>query len=333
MIPPWLEAMILGIVQGLTEFIPVSSSGHLVLVPYLSGWEDRSLAFDVLLHVGTLGAVVLYFRHELLAIGNGILQRDTSEEGRVYRRVGLLILPASMPVAAAGWAFEDQVAEVFESPLITSLLLLVTAALLLALEAVRSGRVRRAAARDVAGIVDRPVEDADTPDPGWGGDWRARDEHAVQVDEVTRASLPTGVDVGDPLGASLAGLTLRQAMIAGLFQCLAILPGVSRAGSTIAGGVFSGLTREAATRFSFLLVIPVLVGATALSLPDLAEGGDTATELIAGVLAAFASGYVAIRFLVRLVSRERLTGFAYYCIAASIVGLIGHAMLGPASTV
>ena len=97
--------------------------------------------------------------------------------------------------------------------------------------------------------------------------------------------------------------------------------------------MFAGLTREAATRFSFLLVIPALVGATVLSLPDLAEGGENLLELGGGMLAAFVSGYLAIRFLVRLVSRERLTGFAYYCIAASAVGIIGWLMLGPPSTV
>jgi undecaprenyl-diphosphatase len=112
-------------------------------------------------------------------------------------------------------------------------------------------------------------------------------------------------------------------MVVGLFQCVALLPGVSRSGSTIAGGVLSGLTREAATRFTFLLVIPALVGAAVLSAGDLrAPGGEPAGDLAAGVLAAFASGYLAIRFLVALVSRARLTAFAWYCVALSAVGTV-----------
>lgn len=328
MLPPWLEALILGVVQGLTEFIPVSSSGHLVLIPYLTGFEERSLAFDVLLHVGTLGAVLLYFRGELLAIIRGVLRLDTSEEGRTYRRVGLYLIPASVPIGIVGLTLEDRVAEAFESPLVTSLLLLVTATLLLALEAVRSRRVR--AAGGAAG--ERTTRGADrAPERSWSGSWRAGST-AVAPQPTTTTSLPLGADPEDPLGTDLSGLTLRQAMIAGLLQCLALLPGISRSGSTIAGGVFAGLTREAATRLSFLLVIPALVGATILSLPDLAVDGESASEMITGVLAAFVSGYLAIRFLVALVSRERLTGFAYYCIAASAVGLIGYAMLGAPST-
>lgn len=327
MFPEWLEALVLGVVQGLTEFIPVSSSGHLVLVPYLFGFEERSLAFDVLLHVGTLGAVVLYLRAEIAAIARGILGLDTSEQGRIYRRVGLMIVPASIPVAVVGLTLEARVAEVFESPLAASLLLLVTAALLIGLERVRDRRVVAGARATVTAGVDRG-----SADPRWAGDWRDG-EPLEDVDgrPQDRVALPLGVDRTDPLGDSLGTMSLRQAMVVGLLQCLAVLPGISRSGSTIAGGVFAGLTREAATRFSFLLVIPALVGATALSLGDLDTSGASPTALLTGVVASFVSGYAAIRFLVALVSRERLTGFAYYCIAASAVGLIGYAMIGPPS--
>lgn len=327
MLPPWLEALILGVVQGLTEFIPVSSSGHLVLIPYLTGLEERGLAFDVLLHVGTLGAVLLYFSGELLAIARGLLRLDTSEQGRVYRRVGLYIVPASVPVALVGLTLEQRIAGVFQSPLAVALLLLGTAALLLAAEAVRDHRIRAAGAvtPQASSVPDEPIDS----DRTWDGTWRAGTAIAAPA---PTAALPLGEDPADPRGTGLSDLTLRQAMVVGLLQCLALLPGISRSGTTIAAGVFAGLTREAATRFSFLLVVPALLGATALSLPDLARGGDTAAELAAGVLAAFVSGYLAIRFLVALVSRERLTGFAYYCIAASAVGLIGYAVLGAPST-
>jgi undecaprenyl-diphosphatase len=330
MLPPWLEALVLGIVQGLTEFIPVSSSGHLVLVPYLLGWERNSLAFDVMLHVGTLGAVLLYFRGELWAIARGVLRLDTSPEGLAYRRVGLLIVPASVPIAVVGLTLEDRVAEVFESPLTTSLLLLGTAALLFGLEAVRTRRAPadadrpRVAARGLEGAGDGDG------DASWSGDWR---QGGTPPDPAPAGRLPLGVDPADPHGADLSQLTLRQAMAAGVMQCVALLPGVSRSGSSIAGGVVAGLTREAATRFSFLLVVPALVGATALSLGDLGEGGETTAELAAGMLAAFVSGYLAIRYLVALVSRARLTGFAWYCVALAAVGVIASLMIGPPSTV
>jgi hypothetical protein len=211
-------------------------------------------------------------------------------------------------------------------------LLLVTAVLLLAMEAYRARRV------DGAALPPVPLRTDDLTDGGtsvseqaWEGDWRG--QTTVTTQTGPDIDLPLGIDHTDPRGSSLAALTLKQAMTAGVFQCVAVLPGISRSGSSIAGGVFSGLTREAATRFSFLLVIPALVGATALSLGDLGQGGESAGALAVGVLAAFISGYLAIKFLVGLVSRERLTGFAYYCIAASAVGLIGYQMIGPPSSV
>ena len=314
MFPAWLEAVILGVVQGLTEFIPVSSSGHLTLVPYLAGWEPSSLAFDVVLHLGTMFAVLLFFRGELIAIIKGVLRLDRSRQGQIYRRVGLFIIPASVPIAIVGLLFEDQVSSAFGSPLVASSMLLVTAALLLGMEAVRARRVAAA--------------------PGHGDGTRLGGGGAIPetADGDVIGALPLGLDPTDPLGTDLSGLTLKQAMIAGGLQCIAVLPGISRSGATITAGVFGGLTREAATRFSFLLVIPALVGATLLSLGDLGQAGsETTTELLVGIVAAFISGYLAVKFLVGLVSRERLTGFAYYCIAASAVGFIGYALIGPVS--
>lgn len=322
MVAAWVQALVLGVVQGLTEFIPVSSSGHLVLVPYLLGWEKNSLAFDVVLHLGTMVAVVLFFRGELVAIVRGILRLDTSVQGQIYRRVGLFIIPASVPVALVGLLLEEQVEDVFASPLAASLLLLVTAGLLLSMEGFRRRRVDRAGdSPRSAGEWSVAAPAVSPPGASTGG---------AQVATPTPVTpLPLGVDRSDPDGSTLAELTLGQAMVAGLLQCLAVLPGVSRSGATISGGVFAGLTREAATRFSFLLVIPALVGAALLSLGDLSlGGGETTLELGVGIVAAFVSGYLAIRYLVALVSRERLTGFAYYCIVAAAVGLVGYAVIG-----
>jgi undecaprenyl-diphosphatase len=124
-------------------------------------------------------------------------------------------------------------------------------------------------------------------------------------------------------------MSLKHALVIGAIQSVALLPGVSRSGSTITGGIFAGLTREAATRFSFLLSIPALVGAGLLKVADLTEvGGYTAVEIAVGVTAAFVAGYAAIRWLVALVAHERLTGFAWYCLAAGTIGLLGVTLFG-----
>lgn len=321
--PPLVQAIILGIVQGLTEFIPVSSSGHLVLVPYLAGWEHPGVAFDIAMHLGTTGALVAYFWRELLAMGRGLLGgRD--EDSRIYRRLAILVVVASVPVGLVGVFLEEQVGAVFEQPLVVGGLLLVTATFLVAAERSRSLRVRRATRTTPRSEDERAV---------WTGDWVGTPTTA-DVPGTGLGSLPLGHDDDDPAGITLDRIGFKQAVTAGLFQAVAVLPGVSRSGSTITGGMLSGLTREAATRFSFLLSLPAMVGAFVLGLPDLSEPGDfSGAAIVAGVVASFVSGYAAIRFLVRLVSRDRLTGFARYCVFLAIVTLIAYQFLGPPSAV
>lgn len=323
--PPLLQAIILGIVQGLTEFIPVSSSAHLVLVPYLAGWEHPGLAFDVAMHLGTAAAVILYFARELAAMARGVVLGGRDEDSRIYRRLALLVVVASIPVGVIGLLFEEQIGAVFEQPLVVAGLLLVTAAFLTIAERSRTLRVRRAARRSSrTQASERPV---------WTGDWIGTPAVAG-AEAGGLGTLPVGRDGDDPEGIALDGITLKQAMVAGLFQVVALLPGVSRSGSTITGGMVSGLSREAATRFSFLLSLPALLGAFVLSLPDLSEPSDFPLYAIAaGVVASFLSGYAAVRFLVRLVSRDRLTGFARYCVFLAIVTLIAYQFLGPPSSV
>lgn len=321
--PPWLEAVILGVVQGLTEFIPVSSSAHLVLVPYLAGWEHPGLAFDVALHMGTAAAVIVYFWRELVAMARGLLFGGRDADGRIYRRLALLVVLASVPVAIIGLFLEDFISGVFEQPLVVAGLLLVTALLLFSGERVRTLRSKR---------TQRRAAHADHGRAVWTGDWRGTP--AVDDGAGAVGVLPVGDDGEDPAGQTLDRLTVRHAVVIGLFQGLAILPGVSRSGSTISGGMMAGLTREAATRFSFLLSLPALLGAFILSLPDLGEPGSYSTPVIAGgVVASFISGYAAIRFLVRLVARDRLTGFARYCIFLAVVTFIAYQFLGPPSAV
>lgn len=302
----------LGIVQGLTEFVPVSSSGHLVLVPYVAGWQPPGLAFDVALHLGTAGAIMLYFRRELAAMAGGILRGGATPDGRLYRRLALLLAAASVPVAVVGLLFKDFFEETFATPPVAAALLFATAAILVGGERWRARRVRRARAGAAAtggarqrGAAVPPAGGAETP-----------------------SGLPLGGDPEDAAGRTLDRVGLREALLVGAAQCLALFPGVSRSGATIMAGVGAGLTRQAATRFSFLLALPALAGASVLSLPDLAEPGIFGGwEIAGGVLAAFVSSYLAIAFLVALVSRQRLSVFAAYCAVAGTVGL-GASLLG-----
>lgn len=324
-----LQAAVLGLVQGLTEFIPVSSSAHLVLIPYLASWPAPGLAFDVALHMGTLVAVIAYFRAELVVTARALLGLDRTEEGRLYRRLGIAIVVATIPVAVVGLVLEDQIAEAFESPLASALQLLANAGILVLAEWIRDRRVRSAVP------VATPTGTASEP-AAWSGDWIGGEPGLVADFEHAEPGrrLPTGDDAADPRGRSLEGVSLGTAVQIGLAQVASLLPGISRSGATITAGLFAGLTREAATRFSFLLSLPALVGAGLLSIDDIAEpGGYSGAATIVGLLAALISGYLAIRFLLALVARDRLTAFARYCVAAAIVGIVGYLMIGPPSTV
>lgn len=288
----WLQALVLGIVQGLTEFIPISSSAHLVLVPAYAGWERPGLAFDVALHVGTAAALVVYYRRDLGRMLVAVLSRESSPERQFYRRLVGMLAIASVPVAIAGGLFRSSVELAFESPALASGLLLATAVLLLVGERVRSRRL--------------PMEVRAAP-PDTPEHWQ-RD---------------IGSDPDDPVGADLAGMRLRQAVFVGLGQAVAIVPGLSRSGTTITAGLVAGLTRPAATHFAFLLALPAIMGATIVSIPDMADLGHySMTDLGIGMLGAAVSGYLAIAGLVRLVSRAGLQYFSIYLVILAAVGLI-----------
>ncbi|MEX0835342.1 MAG: undecaprenyl-diphosphate phosphatase [Nitriliruptor sp.] len=292
-----LQAIVLGLLQGLTEFLPVSSSGHLQGVPYLLGWESGSLTFDVMVHAGTLVAVIAYFREDLWWLATrsiGIGAVDGAEQRRA-RRVVMLLAVGTLPAAVAGVAFESTFEAAFNSPRAVSLFLYITAALLVVAERIRRKRAAATIGKPVADLVGSEGQ----LDPG-------RREDTV---------------------------TLRDAAVIGAAQAFAIFPGVSRAGSTIAAGMLLGLSRAAAARFSFLLSVPIIVGVTIAKLPDLgtAEPGTLpfgSVEIAAGVIAAAASGYWAIRFLLRLVQTDDLIGFARYVAVFATLLLAGTFMIG-----
>lgn len=286
----FLRAVLLGIVQGLTEFIPVSSSGHLVLVPYFLDIRTPGIAFDVALHVGTFAAVVLYFRTDLRNLLAAVFGVGESTAVAYYRRLALLLVVGTVPIAVVGLLLRDVFEAAFGSPTTAALFLILTGVLLLIGEAARNRR---------------------------GG-------FSSPAGEVAPDRVMVGDDAGDPEGLTLDEIGLRQALVIGFGQCIALFPGVSRSGTTIVAGMSAGLTRPAATRFSFLLALPALIGASIISLPDLADGASIfgPAAVAGGVVAAFVSGYLAIRWLLALVARDRLTGFAVYCFALGGLSLL-----------
>jgi undecaprenyl-diphosphatase len=277
----FFQAIVLGLLQGLTEFLPVSSSGHINGVPYLLGWPPGSVTFDVMLHAGTLVAVLLYFRGDLVYLATRSLGIGVTEEGeqqRAWRVVGLLAI-GSVPAATAGLLFESTFEAAFANPRAIAGFLMVTSALLITAERLRTRRVAAA----VGAASSELTEEQARMDPG-------RREDTI---------------------------TFRDSLLVGVAQALAIFPGISRSGATIAAGMTLGLSRAAAARFSFLLSIPVIFGATVFKLPDLGatEPGTLpfgGAEIAVGVLVAAISGYWAIRFLLRLVQTDDLLGFARY---------------------
>lgn len=261
------QAILLGILQGVTEFLPVSSSGHLVIVPYLLGWPDPGLAMDTLLHLGSLVAIVAFFWSDLWRLfhaGIGSLRQHSLADPQA--RVAWGVVVATVPAALLGFLFEDSVERLFGAPMAAAAFLLGTALLLVLSE--------------VLGSRQRPI----------------------------------------------TSLSWLDALFIGLAQALAIVPGLSRSGSTIAAGLFAGLRREDAARFSFLLSVPIILGSGLYQLAKLVVGGWTGismTAVLVGMVAAGVSGYLAIAGLMTLVRRRSLYGFAAYCAVFGTLVLTG----------
>lgn len=258
-----IEAIILGIVQGLTEFIPVSSSGHLLLIHDAMGVQEHALAFDVALHAGTLLALIGFFWRDIVQIGRDLIK------GGPKRRLALLIALATIPAAFFGFLLQDSAESTFRTPILVAWTMIIFGCIML-----------------VADYV---------------------------YDRYTKHT-------------KLEKIDLRQALAMGFAQAVALIPGVSRSGSTIATGLFVGLDRVAATRFSFLLGIPITFGAILkiFSEPDAVQHfGDQTGIFIVGILAALVSGLFAIRFMLRHLSKNGLSVFAYYRIGLGLTLLVG----------
>lgn len=257
------RAAALGALQGLGEFLPISSSGHLIVVPWLFGWPDQSLAFDVALHLGTLVAVVYAFAGDWVRLFRGFFAGLV--QGRPFanpdgKLLGLLAL-ASVPGAVAGLLLDEWAETVFRSPLLVGCTM-----------AVMGG---------VLWIADRRVGAA---------------------------------------GAGSDPVSLRDAILIGCAQAVALVPGVSRSGATISAALFLGHRREEAARFSFLLATPITFGAAALKAPEVLQAADW-TPVLVGMASAALVGFAAIRLLLRYVRTRDYKPFVWYRFAFAALTL------------
>ena len=263
----WLEAFFLGLVQGLTEFLPVSSSGHLVLFGKLLGVSTEGLTWEVWLHLATLTAVVIALWPDLLGMLRSLGPGTASEDRRASRQLVWGVVIGTVPALFAGLLLKDLVEAAFASVRLVGLDLIFTAGILFASRFFSGGS---------------------------------------------------------------ATLTSGRAFLVGCAQALAILPGISRAGCTLTVGLMMGLPGVEAARFSFILSVPVILGAVALEFSSLLSLGSTAPiPLAVGFLTAAASGYLAIRIVWRVMERGRLAIFAPYCaLVGAVLLLWGDSFFG-----
>ncbi len=258
--------MILGFLQGVTEFLPVSSSGHLVVYRRLFGLAETPLFFEVMVHLGTLLAVLVVFRSDLALLAANVWRAATRKAGedRADLRLLRLVVLGTMPVVVVGLGWKDELQSLFSAPVHIGFAFLFTGLLLW-----------------LSRFAGRPTKD-------------------------------------------LAGTTWIDALLIGLAQALALVPGVSRSGATISIALLMGLDRRLAARYSFLLAIPAILGAITVQTADM--GGISADQWAAvgaGTVMAAASGYVALRLLLRIVVAGRLSRFAYYCWMIGLATLTG----------
>jgi undecaprenyl-diphosphatase len=268
-----LQAIVLGFIQGATEFLPVSSSAHLVLFQEMLGLKNPELFFDVVLHGATMIVVCLVYAKDLYEIARQILlalgdirsgeSPRTVWRKRPYLRLAAFLVVATVPAGLAGLMFKHPLEELFGSPVSASAMLLVTGTILF----------------------------------------------------LTRKRTAPG--------RSLEAFTLRDSIVVGIGQSIALLPGISRSGTTIATGIFCGVDRDLAARFSFLLSVPAILGANLLEILEIRNGFQEASLLpfLAGGVTALATGYLALKLLLRIVHRGNISLFSYYCWTVGLVAL------------
>ncbi|HEY3895325.1 MAG TPA: undecaprenyl-diphosphate phosphatase [Pseudonocardiaceae bacterium] len=307
----YLEAIVVGAFQGVTELFPVSSLGHSVLVPALVGgsWardlnvsapESPYLAFIVGLHVATAAALLIFFWRDWLRVIGGFLSSVRHRRARTSsERLAWLLIAGTIPVGLSGLLLEHLFRSTLGRPVPAAAFLTANGVVLFLGERLR----QRADAGDHSGV---PAEVTAT---------------------ATREGPGSARDAGAAADARLARLSVGRATLIGSAQILALLPGLSRSGVTMVAGLLRGLSHEDAARFSFLLATPVILAAGALKIPDLTGplGAGIHGPIIAGSIASFVSAYLAVRFLTRYFETRTLTPFAVYCLlfgAGSLIWLL-----------
>jgi undecaprenyl-diphosphatase len=259
-----LQAIILGIVQGLTEFLPISSTAHLRLVPAFFGWDDPGTAFTAVVQLGTMAAVLLYFRTDLWNIARAWLRslRDPEQRGTLDARLGWYLIVGTVPISIFGLAFKDKI---------------------------------------------------------------ETDARQLVLIGVVMIVLGVFLEVGEKVGRKtreVESLTMKDGILIGFAQACALVPGVSRSGSTITAGLLLGLTREAAARYSFLLSVPAVVLSGLFELKDVGDGGGAGViPTIIATIFAFIVGYASIAWLLKYLAKHPVTIFVVYRIVLGVVVL------------
>jgi undecaprenyl-diphosphatase len=262
------QAIVLGIVQGLTEFLPISSTGHLRIIPAFAGWEDPGAAFTAVTPLGTMAAVLLYFRHDLIRIARAWLRsvRDREARRELDARLGWYILLGTIPIGIFGILFKDQI------------------------------------------------------------ETGARDLYLIGVMLILLGLVLFVADKTSKRDRKIEQIRTRDGFLMGMAQALALIPGVSRSGSTITAGLFLGFDRTAAARFSFLLSIPAVVLSGLLELGSIVSGEEGqhtgAPELVVATLLAFVTGYASIAFLLRWLTSHSMDIFVAYRVVLGTIVLV-----------
>ncbi|MFD3923473.1 undecaprenyl-diphosphate phosphatase [Streptomyces sp. NPDC058595] len=281
----WFESLILGLVQGLTEFLPISSSAHLRLTAAFAGWHDPGAAFTAITQIGTEAAVLIYFRKDISRIVSAWFRSLTDKAMRSDHdaKMGWLVIVGSIPIGVLGLAFKDHIEGPFRDLRLIATTLIVMGVIL--------GIADRLAARDEAGGKHRAVKER----------------------------------------KSLKELGVRDGLIFGFCQALALIPGVSRSGATISGGLLMGYTREAAARYSFLLAVPAVLASGAFELRKAGEGHVSWGPTIFATIIAFVVGYAVIAWFMKFITTKSFMPFVIYRILLGIVifFLVGTDTLSP----
>ena len=257
------KAVILGIIQGTAEFLPISSSAHLILFPYLLGWKESGLSFDIALHFGTMLAVLVIFFKEWWTLFMGALTSIKDKKLNTNGKLFWYLVAATVPAAIVGVLFDDVIENVIRGKIWIIALALAIMGLLIFL-----------------------------------GDKWANMHYKIEK--------------------KFEDITLKQSIIIGLSQVFALIPGFSRSGTTILAGRLQGLSKEAVTKFTFLLSVPVICGATILKITDL----ELTKEVILGILSSFAMGIISIKFLLNYIKKHDFSVFAFYRVILALIVFI-----------